>query len=175
MFTYQHRIGFGAAQAFLDAGAKVVVISSQQANVDSAIKRLASPDVTGAVGNVRDEDEFVQVLRDHAPVDHIVFSGVDKIIRGNLEDLNLDDARHLFGVKFWGSLTVGKGNSLLFSRDQISNKSNPVKSRQEIRHYQTRWFTHSHLRHSRSQARKGCISRWRFERRSALPHERTGW
>jgi hypothetical protein len=52
------------------------------------------------------------VLKSHAPVDHIVFSGVDKIIRGNLEDLNLDDAKHLFGVKFWGAVTIGKGKSM---------------------------------------------------------------
>jgi NAD(P)-dependent dehydrogenase (short-subunit alcohol dehydrogenase family) len=52
------------------------------------------------------------VLKSHAPVDHIVFSGVDKIIRGKLEDLNLDDAKHLFGVKFWGAVTIGKGNPI---------------------------------------------------------------
>jgi len=48
------------------------------------------------------------VLQSLAPVDHIVFSSVDKIIRGQLEDLNLDDAKYLFGVKFWGSVVVGK-------------------------------------------------------------------
>jgi len=65
--------------------------------------------VTGLVGDVRNENPFVEVLKSLAPVDHIVFSGVDKIIRGNLEDLNLDDAKHLFGVKFWGSVVIGKG------------------------------------------------------------------
>jgi len=101
-------IGFGAAQAFIDAGAIVTVISSQQANVDSAIKRLASSNASGLVGDVRDEEAFVSILQSLAPVDHIVFSGVDKIIRGALEDLNLNDAKALFGVKFWGAVTIGK-------------------------------------------------------------------
>jgi len=101
-------IGFGAAQAFIDAGAIVTVISSNQDNVNDAIKRLNSPHVSGKVGNVREEEAFVEVLRSVAPVDHIVFSGVDKIIRGKLEELNLDDAKHLFGVKFWGALIIGK-------------------------------------------------------------------
>lgn len=57
---------------------------------------------------MREEEAFISVLQSVAPVDHIVFSGVDKIIRGHLEDLNLDDAKWLFGVKFWGSLTIGK-------------------------------------------------------------------
>jgi len=101
-------IGFGAAQAFLDAGAIVTVVSSSQANVDSAVQRLSTPNVSGRVGNVREEGAFVEVLQSLAPIDHIVFSGVDKIIRGKLEDMDLEEAKSLFGVKFWGAVTVGK-------------------------------------------------------------------
>ncbi|TVY38072.1 Short-chain dehydrogenase/reductase [Lachnellula occidentalis] len=101
-------IGFGAAQAFIDAGSKVIVISSNQGRVDEAVKRLNSPNASGIVGNVREEEPFIEALRGLAPVDHIVFSGVDKIIRGKLEELNLDDAKFLFGVKFWGAVTIGK-------------------------------------------------------------------
>jgi NAD(P)-dependent dehydrogenase (short-subunit alcohol dehydrogenase family) len=103
-----HRIGFGAAQAFIDAGAIVTVISSSQSNVDSAVSRLASPNASGLVGDVRDESAFIAVLQSLAPVDHIIFSSVDIIIRGKLEDLDLDSAKHLFGVKFWGAVIVGK-------------------------------------------------------------------
>ncbi|KAH7391599.1 oxidoreductase [Cadophora sp. MPI-SDFR-AT-0126] len=101
-------IGFGAAQAFLDAGAQVTVISSNQDRVNDAVKRLNSSNVSGVVGNVREEESFIEVLKSLAPVDHIVFSAVDIIIRGKLEDLNLDEAKHLFGVKFWGSVVIGK-------------------------------------------------------------------
>lgn len=103
------RIGFGAAQAFLDAGAIVTVISSNQENVETAVKRLNSPNASGVLGNVPEEKAFVETLKKLAPVDHIVFSGVDKIIRGKLEDLDLDEAKHLFGVKFWGAVIIGKG------------------------------------------------------------------
>jgi NAD(P)-dependent dehydrogenase (short-subunit alcohol dehydrogenase family) len=101
-------IGFGAAQAFLDAGAIVTVISSNEDRVKDAVKRLNSPNVSGAVGDVRNESAFVDVLKPLAPIDHLVFSGVDIIIRGNLEDLDLDQAKHLFGVKFWGAVVIGK-------------------------------------------------------------------
>jgi len=77
------------------------MISSNQDRVNDAVKRLNSPNASGVLGNVREEDAFIEVLRKFAPVDHIVFSGVDKIIHGKLEDLNLDEAKHLFGVKFW--------------------------------------------------------------------------
>ncbi|KUJ09901.1 short-chain dehydrogenase/reductase SDR [Mollisia scopiformis] len=101
-------IGFGAAQAFLDAGAIVTVISSNEDRVNNAVKRLESPNVAGVVGDVRKEDEFVEVLKGLAPIDHLVFSGVDLIIRGKLEELDLDQAKHLFGVKFWGAVVIGK-------------------------------------------------------------------
>jgi NAD(P)-dependent dehydrogenase (short-subunit alcohol dehydrogenase family) len=58
---------------------------------------------------VRDEEGYTQLLRSLAPLDHVVFSGVDKIIRGSFVDANLDDAKHLFGVKFWGAVVTGKG------------------------------------------------------------------
>lgn len=90
------------------------MISSSENRVNEAVKRLNSPKVSSAVGNVRDEAGFVEVLKSLAPVDHIVFSGVDKIIRGKLEDLDLDDAKNLFGVKFWGAVVIGKGTTLRF-------------------------------------------------------------
>ncbi|EXJ87407.1 hypothetical protein A1O3_04367 [Capronia epimyces CBS 606.96] len=104
-------IGFGAAEALLDVGAKVTIVSSSQEKIDAAVKRLASPDVKGVVADVRDEAAFIQALRSLAPVDHIVFSAVDNIIRGELADLDLDGAKHLFGVKFWGAVIVGKAVS----------------------------------------------------------------
>ncbi|RMD40854.1 hypothetical protein DV735_g4285, partial [Chaetothyriales sp. CBS 134920] len=58
--------------------------------------------------DVRDEAHYTQTLLSLAPVDHIVFSAVDTIIRGKLADQDLDAAKHLFGVKFWGAVLTGK-------------------------------------------------------------------
>jgi NAD(P)-dependent dehydrogenase (short-subunit alcohol dehydrogenase family) len=102
------RIGFGVAELLLDAGAIVTILSSSADRVSQAVKRLDNPNAHGEVVDVRNEEEVVQVLKKLAPLDHIVFSGVDKIIRGKLEDLELDEAKHLFGVKFWGAVVIGK-------------------------------------------------------------------
>ncbi|KIW02600.1 uncharacterized protein PV09_06049 [Verruconis gallopava] len=102
-------IGFGAASLLLEAGAHVTIISSNEDRVKDAVRRLSGTGaVDGKVGDVRDEEGFTQVLISLAPLDHIVFSGVDVIIRGPLADANLDEAKHLFGVKFWGSVVIGK-------------------------------------------------------------------
>lgn len=80
------------------------------------------------MSDVRNESEFVELLRKLADeiggFDHMIFSSVDKIIRGKLEDLQLDEAKWLFGVKFWGAVTVGKGvvfpPSLIFPFNSLS-------------------------------------------------------
>jgi NADP-dependent 3-hydroxy acid dehydrogenase YdfG len=90
-------------------GAKVTIISSNQEKLDAALKQLDSPNVKGVVSDVRDEATYTKTLQSLAPVDHVVFSAVDNIIRGKLEDQSLEDAKHLFGVKFWGAVTTGKG------------------------------------------------------------------
>jgi NAD(P)-dependent dehydrogenase (short-subunit alcohol dehydrogenase family) len=86
----------------------VTIISSNQAKLDAALKQLKSPNVKGVVSDVRDEAAYTKTLLGLAPVDHVVFSAVDNIIRGKLVDQSLDDAKHLFGVKFWGAVTTGK-------------------------------------------------------------------
>lgn len=115
----------------------MIIISSNAERVQTAVSRLASPNFTGAVGDVRDEEAFTKVLLEHAPVHHIVFSGVDKIIRGKLEDLDLEEAKSLFGVKFWGSLVLGKGlwdisgSSLLVPLDETSSRAVDLGERGE--------------------------------------------
>lgn len=117
--TLYYSIGFGAAEAFVAVGAHVTIISSSQEHVDDAVQRLSKTAIevnssssavapAGVVANVRDEAAFTAALQALAPVDHVVFSAVDKIIRGPLADADLDDAKYLFGVKFWGSITLGK-------------------------------------------------------------------
>ncbi|CAK7224150.1 hypothetical protein SBRCBS47491_005450 [Sporothrix bragantina] len=112
-------IGFGAAEAFVAVGAHVTIVSSSQEHVDDAVKRLQAvtvevksdtppPAPAGLVANARDEEAFAAALQALAPVDHVVFSAVDKIIRGPLATADLDEAKHLFGVKFWGSIVLGK-------------------------------------------------------------------
>jgi len=93
----------------LEAGAHVTIISSSEDRVREAVKQLGSPNADGEVADARDEEALTNTLRSLAPLDHVIFSSVDKIIRGPLADADLGEAKHLFGVKFWGSVIVGKG------------------------------------------------------------------
>lgn len=102
----------------LEHGAHVTVISSQRSQVNEAVDRLNTHaseihhsslhPVQGHIGDLRDEAAFTALLRSLAPLDHVVFTSVDRVIRGPLAATDLSDARHLFGVKFWGSVVVAK-------------------------------------------------------------------
>lgn len=71
------------------------------------------------VGNVRDEQSYTEVLKSLAPCDHLIYSGVDKIIRGPIADADMEESKYLFGVKFWGSAITGKGRpALMFVIDR---------------------------------------------------------
>ncbi|KAK1088746.1 hypothetical protein LTR48_001267 [Friedmanniomyces endolithicus] len=120
-------IGHGAALALLEHGAHVTIVSSSEQRVKSVVEDIGNPNLHGKVGNVREEESFIELLRSLAPIDHLVFSGVDnilynwlrglvklvdpdtfQIIRGEIAEANFDECKHLFGVKFWGAAICGK-------------------------------------------------------------------
>lgn len=145
----------------LEAGAHVTIISSSQEKVDGAVTHLNNANAQGKVANVRDEAQFTSTLLSLAPLDHIVFSSVDKIIRGPIADADLDDAKHLFGVKFWGSVIVGKGK---FRRLWLSLAADPwVDSPRKVRYCSTRRVTHSHIRWRCFPPGQECIHWWWLE------------
>ncbi|KAK0775888.1 hypothetical protein LTR91_005053 [Friedmanniomyces endolithicus] len=123
-------IGHGAALALLEHGAHVTIVSSSEQRVKSVVEDIGNPNLHGKVGNVREEESFIELLRSLAPIDHLVFSGVDKVrdfdmfhhqhslqlasrsrqtCRSRyLSKANFDECKHLFGVKFWGAAICGK-------------------------------------------------------------------
>jgi hypothetical protein len=93
----------------------VHIIGFTQANIDKAIFLLKDeyPDpnlvITGSTSDVRDETAITEALRAVAPVDHIVYTAVDARIRGPIGQQDIEAAKSLFGVKFWGQVAVAKG------------------------------------------------------------------
>jgi len=78
MLTWREGIGHGAALALLEHGARVTIISSSEQRLRSVVEAVNNSNLEGEVGNVREEEKFIQLLRSLAPIDHLIFSGVDK-------------------------------------------------------------------------------------------------
>ena len=124
----------------LEAGAHVTIISSSQDRVNEVLKKIDNPNLEGKVGNVRDETAYTEVIKSLAPVDHLIYSGVDKIIRGAIAEADLEECKYYFGVKFWGSALTGKSTlywflffmAMVTDCDQIKLFLNTISSSQAV-------------------------------------------
>ena len=103
-------IGFAVAETAIGDGASVVVGSSQQANVDSAVGKLGQA-ASGRAVNVRDEGDVRAFFDAVGAFDHLVFTAGDwSNLRSarTLAETDLDAARGLADVRYWGAVRAIK-------------------------------------------------------------------
>jgi len=111
-------IGFAVARAAIRENARVVVASSKQANVDAAVQRL-SGGAKGLVVDVTAERSVGSALATLGEFDHLVFTAGDwgPARRVPLAEIDLELARTVFAVRFWGALTIVKHARPHLARD----------------------------------------------------------
>lgn len=103
-------IGFGVAEAALGEGAKVVIASSQQSKVDTALKRLGGQS-TGTTVNVKDEADIARFFERLGSFDHLAYTAGDWVplrTGGALPEIEIGSANAVFTVRFWGALAAVK-------------------------------------------------------------------
>jgi NAD(P)-dependent dehydrogenase (short-subunit alcohol dehydrogenase family) len=101
-------VGFAVAAAALEAGAQVVVGSSQAARIDAAAAKLGH----GAVGrtvDVKDESSVAAFFDAAGPFDHLVFTAGDwGHMFGATRDLDIEASKARMEVRFWGAARAAK-------------------------------------------------------------------
>lgn len=103
-------IGFAVAERALREGAQVIVGSSNSNNVDSAVERLGSG-ASGHTIDVRNEQSVAAFFENAGDFEHLVYTAGDwGAIRqgGSIADLDFDNAKDIFSVRFWGALMAIK-------------------------------------------------------------------
>jgi NAD(P)-dependent dehydrogenase (short-subunit alcohol dehydrogenase family) len=102
-------IGYAVAEAARGEGAKVVIASSQAANVEAAVARLGGG-ATGAVADVGDEASVAAFFDRLGPFDHLAFTAGDwgMSMFAPTRELDLAAAEAGLKVRFWGALAVVK-------------------------------------------------------------------
>ena len=96
-------IGLAVAQAVLEDGASVVVASSQETNVDGAVRRLGER-AKGRAIDVRDEANVQAFFEAVGAFDHLAFTAGDwSSLRTPtpFAETDLDAAKGLSEVRFW--------------------------------------------------------------------------
>jgi NAD(P)-dependent dehydrogenase (short-subunit alcohol dehydrogenase family) len=103
-------IGYAVAARSVIEGASVVVVSSRQEKVDRAISQLAGA-TEGYAVDLTDEMQVRQLFLDVGEFDHMVFSAGDPLPPTNLLEMDVDAARQLFNLRYWGALMAAKYGS----------------------------------------------------------------
>jgi NAD(P)-dependent dehydrogenase (short-subunit alcohol dehydrogenase family) len=98
-------IGLAVAEASVAEGAQVVVASSRQSRVDTAVARLGASAI-GQVLDVTDSDAASRLFDSLDTVDHVVYTAGEALSLMPIRDLDLDRARGFFQTRYFGALNI---------------------------------------------------------------------
>jgi NAD(P)-dependent dehydrogenase (short-subunit alcohol dehydrogenase family) len=98
-------IGLATAGAAARRGAEVVVVSSRQANVDRAVAELPAGS-SGRAADLTDSGGVRSLFGELGAFDHLVFTAGEPLELVKLADMDMDQARQLFGLRYYGALTA---------------------------------------------------------------------
>jgi NAD(P)-dependent dehydrogenase (short-subunit alcohol dehydrogenase family) len=100
-------IGLATARAAIDAGASVIVTSSQREKVNAAVAALGTV-ATGHVTDLLDESQVHALFERIGPLDHLVFTAGESLTLGRLSDTDLTRARKAFELRVFGAMAAAK-------------------------------------------------------------------
>ncbi|MCY1138098.1 SDR family oxidoreductase [Actinoplanes sp. Pm04-4] len=94
-------IGYAVAEAAVERGAEVVVVSRNEQRVREAAERL------GATGRTADLGHAPTGLFDEiGPFDHLVYTAGEQLALTPMASLDVEQAREFFGVRYFGALAA---------------------------------------------------------------------
>jgi NAD(P)-dependent dehydrogenase (short-subunit alcohol dehydrogenase family) len=109
--------GFGLATAMAAAeeGAHIVVVSSRQQRVDSALAELPAGS-EGYAADLANEQQVEDLFKKIGEFDHLVFTAGENLQWSELSAVKMDDARQFFNIRFWAALMAAKYGSQYIRR-----------------------------------------------------------
>ncbi len=101
-------VGFAVAAMARDAGAEIVVGSSQTPRITAAAERLG-PNARGLTVDVKNEASVASFFDAIGPFDHLVFTAGDwGHMTGKTRDLDVEASQARMEVRFWGAARAAK-------------------------------------------------------------------
>ena len=96
-------IGLATAKAAARYGAEVTVISRQPASIDRALADLP-PGTHGRAADLTDPALACRLFDELGAIDHLVFTAGEPLTLMKLADLDLDEAKEFFALRYFGAL-----------------------------------------------------------------------
>jgi NAD(P)-dependent dehydrogenase (short-subunit alcohol dehydrogenase family) len=103
-------MGFATAAMAAKEGAAVVVASSRRESVDRATARLPKG-TEGYAIDLSNEEQVRDFFNRLGAFDHLVFTAGDALQMNELSETNVEQARHVFDLRFWGAFMAAKYGS----------------------------------------------------------------
>jgi NAD(P)-dependent dehydrogenase (short-subunit alcohol dehydrogenase family) len=100
-------IGLATAQAAAAAGAQVIIVSGNEERVKNTLATLPE-NSKGYTADLTKEEDIKNLFTQIGVFDHLVFTAGDSLQLNNIEDMQLDEARKYFNVRYWGALAAVK-------------------------------------------------------------------
>ncbi len=110
-------VGLAVAAAALEAGAQVVVGSSQTHRIEAAAETLGRG-AQGLTVDVKDEASVAAFFEAAGPFDHLVFTAGDwGHMTGATRDLDVEASKARMEVRFWGAARSAKHATRQIAKD----------------------------------------------------------
>jgi len=115
-------IGFATAKGAAKEGALVVVASSNQTKVDTALSQLPAS-AEGKTIDLKSEDSIREFFAAIGPFDHLVYTAGDSLKMDEIKNTSFADAQAFLQTRFWGAYL-----SVKYAADQIRQGGSIVLS-----------------------------------------------
>ncbi|KZW00443.1 2-hydroxycyclohexanecarboxyl-CoA dehydrogenase [Exidia glandulosa HHB12029] len=105
-------IGYGVAEASLKSQAEhVIIASSSAAKVEAAVSKLQALKLGGKVSgktvDAKSTESVRALVEGVGEIDHLIWTSGDALKMG-FPDVDIDQSKGLFDVRFWGAVTAAK-------------------------------------------------------------------
>jgi len=100
-------LGLATAKAAAADGARVVIVSGNQARIDEVLKQLPA----GSEGHAVDLSKEALIKAFFARIgkfDHLVYTAGEGLSLTPIDQLDLEQARQFFTIRFWGAMAAVK-------------------------------------------------------------------
>lgn len=99
--------GLATAHAVASEGAEVIIVSSNIERVNKVVATLPA-NSTGYAADLASELQVQKLFDKIGALDHLVFTAGEKLPAAELNDIDIDNAKALFNLRFWGALMAAK-------------------------------------------------------------------
>lgn len=125
-------IGLATAHAAAAQGGDIVIVSSSQKRLESALAELPA-NVTARAIDLTNETAIKNLFAEIGALDHVAFTAGELLQLGALESTEVSVARKTFELRFWGAYATAKyaapkiraGGSIVFTSGMAGQRPYP--------------------------------------------------